>query len=73
MKSISNPPTVQQLLDIIQGYENLVMGIQAALDTEETGSNLIEVARDACEAERTLAALQHKIAADVVGSMQDDE
>jgi hypothetical protein len=65
--------TTEQLLLIIAAYENLVLGIQAALDTEETGSDLIEVARAACEAERTLAALEHKIAADVVGSMQEDE
>jgi hypothetical protein len=50
---------------------DLLEGIRAALDTEETGSNLIEVARAACHAERALAALEHKIASDCVDNDLD--
>ena len=48
----------EKLLNIVAGYENLIKGIQAALETEEMGSDLIEVARDACHAEQELALIK---------------
>jgi hypothetical protein len=68
----STGPTIEQLYRIIESYENLLEGIRAALDTEETGSNLIEVARDACHAERKLAALEHKLAKEAYESELDN-
>ena len=41
--------------------KELIGAIQGALNTEETGEALIEVARNACRAEQELAAFVEKV------------
>lgn len=44
----------------LEKLEELVRSIQGALNTEETGEALIEVARNACRAEQELASLHRE-------------
>jgi len=46
----------QQWAAMVQQLENLIDDIRGALGTEETGKNLVEVARAAHQAEQELAA-----------------
>lgn len=63
-KANAGKRTVEELAEwiekIIAGYYTPTADIQGALNTAETGADLIQVARDACTAEQELAALKRK-------------
>lgn len=57
--SVSERALSQQWAVRVQRLENLIADIKSALNTEEDGATLVEVARNACRAEQELASLQH--------------
>jgi len=57
---------------IVQNAITLIRGIKAALQTEESGMDLIKIARAACEAEMRLASFVHQIDSNVYDMDKDD-
>lgn len=52
--------SIKKLGEDLDAAHALIKKIQGALDTAEVGENLVQVARDACTAERKLAAMEAK-------------